>query len=367
MNNKFSTLKNLAIARKGSRNRISSYDRSGGNNDFESIETGETRNIFDIKGAGCITHIWLTLGELPRKKEMGFLRKVIIRIRWDNEKYPSVEVPVGDFFGMGHAKTKNFCSKPLSMSAEDGKSFNCLFAMPFSERAEIELLNEYENTIRVYYYIDFESYDNLSEDFLRFHACWRRSNPCKGINDKEVTNEFYAYAGKNITGKDNYIILDADGKGHYVGCHLDIHNLRITDAWNWYGEGDDMIFIDGDKWPPRLHGTGTEDYFNTAWCPRQEFSNPDHGIIMAGDGNWSGKITLYRYHIEDPIIFNKSIKVTIEHGHNNHRSDDYSSTAYWYQAEPHKIFDPLLPADERMPIPDTRKVDIEELKKYLDI
>ena len=119
---------------------------------------------------------------------------------------------------------------------------------------------------------------------------------------------------------------------------MNIHNLRDSKDWDWFGDGDDMVFIDNNEWPPTLHGTGTEDYFNTAWCPTQEFSGLYHGIILAGDRNWKGKITYYRFHIEDPIVFSKSIKVTIEHGHANKRSDDYSSTAYWYQTEPHKNF-----------------------------
>jgi len=366
MNNNFSTLKNLALLREGKRQRISSYDKTGGNSDFIVIAPGKTQKIAHIEGAGCINHIWMTLGEFPILEKKDYLRKAVIRMRWDEEESPSVEVPVGDFFGMGHAQTKNFNSMPLAMSPQDGKSFNCFFAMPFSSSAEIEVLNEYENPIMLYFYIDFESYEKLSDKYLRFHSTWRRANPCRGIDEKNIKNEFFAFGGKNTSGKDNYVILEAEGKGHYVGCHLDIHNLRITDKWDWYGEGDDMIFIDGDIWPPSLHGTGTEDYFNTAWSPTQEANNPYYGIILAGEKNWSGKISLYRYHIEDPVIFNSSIRVTIEHGHNNHRSDDYSSTAYWYQTEPHKPFVPLLPADERLPLPETEPLDFEEMKKHLD-
>ena len=154
---------------------------------------------------------------------------------------------------------------------------------------------------------------------------------------------------KNLSGEGNYVILEAEGQGHYVGCNLNIQNLRKTNEWNWYGEGDDMIFIDGDQWPPRLHGTGTEDYFNTAWCPTQEQCAPYHGVISPGGPNWADRVTLYRYHIEDPIQFSERIRVTIEHGHANHRSDDYSSTAYWYQAEPHKKFPKLPNVNKRAP------------------
>jgi hypothetical protein len=111
-----------------------------------------------------------------------------------------------------------------------------------------------------------------------------------------------------------------------------------------------MIFIDGEKWPPSLHGTGTEDYVNMGRCPQQEYSAPYHGLILGGRDNWKGKISYYRYHIQDPITFEKSIRVTIEHGHANHRSDDWSSTAYWYQTEPHAPFAKILAVKERLPV-----------------
>jgi len=114
------------------------------------------------------------------------------------------------------------------------------------------------------------------------------------------------------------------------------------------GEGDDMIFIDGEGWPPSLHGTGTEDYFNTAWCPQKEYSAPYHGITLGGGDNWGGHISLYRFHVEDPVTFERSIRVTIEHGHANRRSDDYSSVAYWYQAEPNRSFS-IEPVERRIP------------------
>ena len=366
MNNNFSTLKNLALMRQGKRQRISSYDTSGGNNDFIIIKPGSSKIIAAIEGAGCINHIWMTLGEIAETGTKNYLRKAVLKMKWDGEENPSVLAPIGDFFGMGHAQTRNFNSLPLSMGPEDGKSFNCFFAMPFSKEAQIEVINEYEHPIRLYYYIDFESYDELSENYLRFHTSWRRENPCRGIDEKGISNEAFEFNGDNKTGENNYLILDAKGKGHYVGCHLDIHNMRITDKWNWYGEGDDMIFIDGDIWPPSLHGTGTEDYFNTAWSPTQEFNNSCYGIILPGDKNWSGKVSLYRYHIEDPVIFNNSIRVTIEHGHNNHRSDDYCSTAYWYQTEPHQKFEPMLPPDKRMPLPEIQPFDEKEFEKYIE-
>lgn len=132
--------------------------------------------------------------------------------------------------------------------------------------------------------------------------------------------------------------------------------LIFETAEEFFSEGDDMIFIDGDPLPT-INGTGTEDYFDTAFCPAQEYCAPYHGITVPGGKNWSGKISMYGFHIEDPIYFEKSIRVTIEHGHANRRSDDYSSTAYWYQTEPHKKFKPMLPVEERLPREEPEEFD----------
>jgi len=326
------------------RRRVSSYDPTFGNKDFIELRKGARRVIANIEGAGCITHIWVTM-DCPEKY---FLRKIILRAYWDNEENPSVEVPIGDFFGMGHAICKNFVSLPLTMSPEGGRGFNSFFPMPFSKRAVFEIENETRQRIVFYYYIDYEQYEALEEDLGRFHVVWHRENPCQGISEEGLTNIQFQLGGINEDPSKNYLILEAEGKGHYVGCNINIHNLRATTEHNWPGEGDDMIFIDGDSLPT-IFGTGTEDYFNTAFCPTQEYNAPYHGITLPGGPNWSGKISYYRFHILDPIYFEKSIKVTIEHGHANHRSDDYSSTAYWYQTEPHKKFEPLLPVERRLP------------------
>ncbi|NLG98919.1 MAG: DUF2961 domain-containing protein [Chloroflexi bacterium] len=373
---KKSPLGDLARLRDVRTRRISSWDKTGGNNDFLVVKPKETVVLADIEGAGTINHIWCT----HMCQQPDYLRRVVLRMKWDNEDHWSVEVPLGDFFGVGHAKTVNFVSLPLQMSPSDGKAFNCWFPMPFSERAYMELTNEGDQDMNFYYYVDYELHDSIPEDYGRFHAQWNRVNPTQGISDEGMPNVEYEFGGTNIGGKDNYVILEAEGRGHYVGCNLNTHNLRIKpelewpkeipwpldmdnalayvtpeqrekfmEIFNWYGEGDDMIFIDGEEWPPSLHGTGTEDYFNTAYCPMVQYSAPYHGLTLPGGPNWSGKVSYYRFHIEDPIHFQKSIKVTIEHGHANRRSDDISSTAYWYQAEPHKPFKPLPPVEERLP------------------
>lgn len=343
-----SPLAGLPVLRRCTSRRASSWDRSGGNDDRLHILPGQTAVLADIRGPGCIKHIWVTIA----CNEAHFLRKIILRAWWDDEPDPSIEVPVGDFFGIGHAQTRNFQALPLQMSPQDGKGFNCFFPMPFARSARFEVTSECESEeVLFYYYIDYHEYDEPLQNVGYFHAQWRRQNPTRGISDKGMTNEQYEFGGCNTTGEGNYVILEAEGEGHYVGCNLNIHNLRKTDQWNWYGEGDDMIFIDGEQFPPSLHGTGTEDYFNTSWCPSEVYSAPYHGLTMPGGENWSGKISFYRFHIEDAVCFRKSIKVTIEHGHNNHRSDDYSSTAYWYQTEPHKPFR-ILPVAERLPLDD---------------
>jgi D-arabinan exo alpha-(1,3)/(1,5)-arabinofuranosidase (non-reducing end) len=348
----FPSLSTIAYLRNTKRKRVSSYDRTGGNQDYIIIAPGETRVIADLSGSGSIKHIWSTMSNKGFVEEENYLRKIVIQMYWDNEQYPSVEVPIGDFFGMGHSLCRNYVSAPLQMSPQDGKSFNCWFPMPFSEKAVIKIVNECDEELIFYFYIDYEEFEHHQEkELLRFHASWNREYPTQGIEQGAMTNDEWQMEGENITGDNNYIILEAEGRGHYVGCNVNIHNLRETKEWNWPGEGDDMIFIDGEEWPPIIHGTGTEDYFNTAWCPTQEYNAPYHGIILPGGENWSGKISYYRYHILDPITFKSSIKVSIEHGHNNHRSDDWSSTAYWYQQEPHKKRKPF-PVEERIPLKD---------------
>ena len=341
------------------RERISSYDLSGGNKDWWTLRNSssdaptEKKVIAEIQGAGCVKHIWMTMWH----PEEAYARKVVLRAWWDGELQPSIECPIGDFFGIGHGIVKNFWSLPLQMSPQDGRAFNCWFPMPFSNAARFEIENESASAMNLYFYVDYERYPHLEEGYARFHAQWRRENPTTGFGDDSrrfAENPDYMWEMWNIPnldGRDNYVILEAEGKGQYVGCHLDI-DCFARGKNDWYGEGDDMIFVDGEPWPPRLHGTGTEDYFNTAFGPSTEFCTPYQGItVNSGDKDWPwrGKNSLYRYHIEDPIYFEKSIRVTIEHGHANKLTNDYSSTAYWYQTEPHAPFPLLLPAAERLP------------------
>ena len=350
-----SSLGDLATLRDARRGRASSYDTTGGNSDFWMLQPGETRTIAQIEGAGAVRHIWMTLAS----REEAYPRRSVVRMFWDGAKTPCVEVPIGDFFGVGHGIIKEYWSQPLTMSPRDGRGFNCYFPMPFSSDARIEVTNDGERRLVLFFYVDYETYDEPLPDTALFHAEWRRQNPTDGWgNDDrrfETDGEYRAevWSTPNTDGEGNYVILEATGRGHYVGCNL---NIDCADRLknDWYGEGDDMIFIDGDT-EPTLHGTGTEDYFNTAWSPLTEFSTPYHGQPLASTGGddwlYKGKQSVYRYHIEDPIHFRESIRVTIEHGHANNLSNDYSSTAYWYQTEPHAVPPPLPLVAERLPRP----------------
>ncbi len=341
---------NIMKKRIGKRRRISSYDPTGGNDDRKYIAPGETFTVAQIPGCGIIRHIWMTLANEGFVVEKNAHRKIAIRMYWDGEEEPSVQAPIGDFFGMGHGITRNFVSAPLQMSPQDGQSLNSWWPMPFADGAKITVTNECDKMLILYFYVDYEQLPQLPEDTLRFHALWHRECPTQGDPEPEgLAHIDWCHGGENRDGEGNYVILEAEGQGHYCGCNVNIHNLSTSGQWNWPGEGDDMIFIDGDT-EPTLHGTGTEDYVNMAWCPTQEYSAPYHGLILGGRENWKGKISYYRYHIEDPIMFEKSIRVTIEHGHANHRSDDWSSTAYWYQTEPHKPFAALAALDKRLPL-----------------
>lgn len=355
-----SSLQDLAKLRKYRSKKISSWDRAGGNRDFVTIAPGETRTIAEIAGAGCIRHIWMTVA----CEDLLYPRKILLRMFWDGEAIPSVECPLGDFFGVGHGQVSHFVSAPLVMVASqppvsNRAGLNCFFPMPFAKSARIEVQSECDrDAYAFFYHISYEEYDTPEEGVGLFHAQWRRENPTRGWGNFDVADPYPAFRlgakeplwdTPNLDGAGNYVILDAAGEGHFVGCSLSIDNIT-NKSFTWFGEGDEMIFVDGEPFPPSIHGTGTEDYFCSAFGFPGKFSTPLFGVSLAGDDrNWSGKWTMYRFHLESPIAFTRSVRVTIEHGHANDRSDDYSSVAYWYQLEPHKEFPPMRPVSERLP------------------
>ena len=299
--------------------RVSSYDRSGGNRDSIVIAPGKTAVLAEIEGPAAIHHIWTTIAAEPF-----YGRKLVLRVYWDNEKSPSVEAPIGDFFGVGHGLNRDFVSLPVVCSSE-GRARNCYWFMPFRRSCRVTVKNEGARPVDAfYYYIDYRELPDLAADTPYFHAQYRQ--------------EFPPEPGRN------YLLLAAEGAGHLVGTNLSV----LQRALGWWGEGDDMIRVDGES-RPSLHGTGSEDYYSDAWGMR-EGQSPFYGCPLQEEDFQAGaKATVYRFHVPDPIPFTRRIEATIEHGHANDRADFLSSVAYWYQTEPHKKF-PSLPARDALKI-----------------
>ena len=312
-------LHNLARLGNGVKTRrFSSYDTTGGNADNWPIKAGETRVLGEAQGAGCVKHIWVTTTENNNN-----LRRLVLKFYWDGEETPSVLCPVGDFFGLGHAKANYFSSLPLQASY---LGLNAWFPMPFAKGARFEVCNDSEEDSFLYFYIDYEAWDNPPENMGCFHANWRRELVTQA-DAPEGPNATNRVQRLNPTGDDNYLMLDVKGKGHYVGCclHLD------TNETGWWGEGDDMFFIDGETWPPNMHGTGTEDYFCGAWNYNQlnhPYSTPYYGYHFKGNADYTGKHSQYRFHVEDPVYFEESLRFSIEHGHANDRQGDWTPTIH---------------------------------------
>ncbi len=314
--------------------QVSSYDTSGRNNDRISIPSGKTVTILNAQGPGVITRVWFSLDS----KDPGMLRQILLRIYWDDEDDPSINVPFGDFFGCGFGY-KPYTTPYLSMTSG---GYTCFFPMPFEESAKIEIVNESGQEVYGFYYqIDYQKIEGyLSRDIGYLHAYWHR-----------VIRTDY---------DSNYTILKTEGTGHIVGLNL---NIQSYDGSFAYLEGNEKIYIDGEK-NPSIQGTGTVDYFSGGWYFNNgEFAGPYNGLILKDDS--LGRIAAYRFHITDPIPFKKSINFSIEHGQKNTEIADYSSTVYWYQTEPHKKMQPILKAGLRIPlrvVTPNRILEAEKLK-----
>ncbi|MCC7330013.1 MAG: DUF2961 domain-containing protein [Gammaproteobacteria bacterium] len=338
-------LDELYVLRKGQSQRSSSADPDwkNGNGDCRPIEPGQTLVIADMDGPGLIKHIWFTIAaQDPR-----YGRSLTLRMYWENEEEPAVESPIGDFFAVGHGALKHVNSMPVAVSSE-GRAYNCYWPMPFNRHAKITLTNdskEYKVDC-VFWYVDYYSVPALPPGTGLFHAQYRQEHPCKAGED--------------------YLILDAEGEGQYVGTVLSAH-LRTA---SWFGEGDDRFYIDGAT-EPQLRGTGTEDYFCDAWGFRA-FDRPYYGVTLLDGFDVGDRLTAYRWHIPDPVLFSKSLKVTIEHkgvGFDaegklvsgfEERQDLFSSVAFWYQRGRAKRFATLPPAAERV-VP-SRSIELEAFK-----
>ena len=301
-----------------SSHRSSSFNPTGENRDWWWFEPGETRTLFETDGAGVIQHLWMTIGST----EARYSSKYVLRMYWDGNEEPSVEAPVGDFFGSGYGMLAPFSNALFEVSAE-GRARNCFIPMPFAKGAKITLTNESaDNRSRVFFYVDWRQHERLPRDTGRFHAQYRQQFPCTG---------------------GNFVIVEATGEGRYLGCHLSCRN----NGNGWMGEGDDMIYIDGDT-HPTLYGTGTEDYFADAWGFRG-FAQPYHGLSMFLGAEWVNSVhTAYRYHVQDAVVFRKSILATIEHGSQNDRRDDWASVGFWYQERAVSVAGTMPSRDARL-------------------
>jgi hypothetical protein len=326
-----------------SQHRSSSADPAGGNADFRKVAPGATDTVLDADGPGEISHIWFTIADA----ESFHLKRIVLRMYWDGEKDPSVEAPIGDFFGLGLGEYHNWQSEVLSVGSI--KALNSFFLMPFAHHARITVTNEGREPIgALYFNIDYRIYDHpILPNRLYFHAQYRQSQPNHGWTNTWTSNGEQSVNDKsNLDGKDNYVWFEATGHGQYVGVTMSV--LQNQDKW--WGEGDDMFFIDGTKFP-WIAGTGSEDYFLGAWdFGGQPFSYALYGAPVVGSELAGSRSSVYRFHFDSPIPFKTSFKATIEHGHANARSDNYYSVGYWYQAEPHQAFPPLPPSEERLPI-----------------
>lgn len=319
--------------------RVSSFDKSGGNNDrLEKIPQGERRTLADIKGPGQITHIWVTIAPPPPTVSR---HDIILRMYWDDETTPSVEAPIGEFFGQGWNESYPMAALPLAAGPREGRAMVSYFPMPFRSRARIEIENDTGRTIDAfYYYVDYESMPAgaLPAETPYFHAWYNHQ-----VTDAQSYGEnewgLLGPEQKNPTGAGNYLVADITGRGHYVGVNYYVHSPSTM----WYGEGDDLFQVDGEPWPGSLHGTGTEDYFNTSWSPDALYQHPFFGYARVdGETGWLGRTHVYRFHLTDPVRFQTSLRASIEHGHDNNLTLDLATVAYWYQLEPHKPY-PAFP------------------------
>lgn len=351
-------LSHLTRTMNWTRGRESSYDRAGGNADWIRVPGGSDTVIAEIDGPGVIQHIWITVNS----SDPLYLRKLVLLAYWDGSDTPSVAVPLGDFFGLGHARTYTYECALFSTSCTTpqvggGVALNAWVPMPFHRHAKLVIRNEQEQPVeKFYYYVDYARHASLPANTTLFHASWRRENPCAGWTgpgsvwaSKPWHTRISGPEGVNLSDRDNYLILETEGRGHFIGVNFSIDHTQR----GWWGEGDDMFFIDRDgerEWPPDLHGTGSEDYLCHAWGMQAvNHAYSGHPFGEREDFNNEGKICTYRYHIVDPVPFTKNIRVSIEHGHANNRSDDIASTAYWYQTEPSRSMPALPPVKERLP------------------
>jgi hypothetical protein len=281
-----------------------------------TIPAGTTSVIMDVAGPGIIQHVWITVD--PKR-----WRDLILRMYWDGETTPSVEVPVGDFFCNGWKTPTPILAQPINVNPTGG--FNSFFPMPFRKQAKITVENRAPEDVQGFFYAINYTETDVDPDDAYFHAQFRRTNPLPYMED--------------------YTILDnVKGIGHYVGTYM----AWQQNSTGWWGEGEFKAFVDGDDAYPTICGTGTEDYFGGAWGFGATYTAPYLGYPYGNcDGKPGNRHGVYRFHIMDPIRFQKDLRVTMQaigwrsEGRYLPLQDDIASIAYWYQTESHQPFPQL--------------------------
>ena len=323
--------------------RVSSGNRFiNSNDDSKRIMPGETYVMADLKGPGVVNHIWLTAAD----NEYAWPRLVRLRVYYDGKKTPSIDVPLGDFFGVGHGYDRNLDSMVIRNSSF-GRARNSYWPMPFRGSCKITVTDEGNRPVTMFYYhVDWQKHQALADDVAYLHAYYRQERPA-------------------VKGK-NYSFLDVKGSGHYVGTVLNV----IQSDVGWFGEGDDLFFVDGAK-RPQILGTGTEDYVNEAWGLRVS-TGPWAGTPVAEGELVGARLTGYRWHIPDPVPFTKSLWAGIEHAgwtYNangtlrsgfEERPDYFSSAAFWYQKDVNETLPEPPYGDARLPLGNAEQIAVED-------
>jgi len=313
------------------------------NNDSKRLNAGKTLTLLDADGPGMVTHFWITIAD----SEYGWPRLLRLRVYYDGAKSPSVDVPLGDFFAVGHGKEKDVNSLMVRNTSQ-GRAKNCYWQMPYLKHITMTLTNEGERPAAMtYWQMDYRKYRSLPKDVLYFHALYRQELPA-------------------ISGR-NYTLLDTKGRGKYVGTVMSV----ITNEDQWFGEGDDWFYVDGEK-EASLAGTGTEDFFSDAWG-LQDQQSLYTGTTASGGFTMGDRASAYRWQIVDPIPFEKSLHAEIEHEgwtakpdgsvHSSfeERPDDFTSVAFWYQT-PFRTDLPEVPIGRaRLPFGNATVIDAESL------
>ena len=329
----------LALPQHYTAYRVSSdnrYEKS--NSDNKQIMPGETLVMADLAGPGMVSHIWITIAH----NEFAWPRLLRFRVYYDGARTPSVDAPLGDFFAVGHGYERNVESMMVRDSSM-GRARNSFWAMPFLKSCRITVTNEGDRMLPMFYYhVDARKYESLPADIRYFHAYYRQERP--------------ATSGRI------YEFLNTRGKGHYVGTVLSV----IQSQNGWFGEGDDLFYIDGAE-RPQIYGTGSEDYFTDAWDLRVS-NGPWTGIPVTEGVRLGARLTGYRWHVPDPIPFEESIRAGIEHSgwtYNpdgtlragfEERPDFFSSVAFWYQEGINQDLPEPPYGQERLPLGNAQQI-----------